>query len=133
VKAFITLRPGQVIGPHLLDEIQATTRRIVGGHCLLPSSTVPIPASIWSGASRFTIASMRQEWLHPALSIERTRTFEHDASILAGHSGSMVTDFADGSTVIGLHLGGGPRRQNYSHAFATFKSQLVGLGVNYAE
>jgi hypothetical protein len=34
--------------------------------------------------------------------------FERDASTLAGNSGSMVTDFADGSTVIGLHFGGGP-------------------------
>ena len=59
--------------------------------------------------------------------------FEHDASTLAGNSGSMVTDFADGSTVIGLHFGGGPRRENYAHAFAMLKSQVVGLGVNYAE
>jgi acetyl-CoA synthetase len=32
VKAFITLRPGQVVGPHLFDEIQAIARRIVGDH-----------------------------------------------------------------------------------------------------
>jgi hypothetical protein len=59
--------------------------------------------------------------------------FEHDASTLAGNSGSMVTDFADGSTVIGLHFGGGPRRENYAHAFAMLKPQLAGIGVNYAE
>jgi hypothetical protein len=59
--------------------------------------------------------------------------FEHDASTLAGNSGSMVTDFADGSTVIGLHFGGGPRRENYAHAFAMLKSELATLGVNYAE
>ena len=60
-------------------------------------------------------------------------TFEHDASTLAGNSGSMVADFADGSTVLGLHFGGGPRRENYAHAFAMLKSQLAGFGVNYAE
>lgn len=59
--------------------------------------------------------------------------FEHDASTLAGNSGSMVTDFADGLTVIGLHFGGGPRQENYAHAFAMLKSQLAGLGVNYAK
>ena len=59
--------------------------------------------------------------------------FEHDASTLGGNSGSMVTDFGDGSTVIGLHFGGGPRRENYAHAFAMLKSALAGLGVNYAE
>jgi hypothetical protein len=59
--------------------------------------------------------------------------FEHDASTLAGNSGSMVVDFADGSTVIGLHFGGGPRRENYAHAFAMLKSELATLGVNYAE
>ncbi|WP_316227178.1 MULTISPECIES: trypsin-like serine peptidase [unclassified Bradyrhizobium] len=59
--------------------------------------------------------------------------FEHDASTMGGNSGSMVTDFGDGSTVIGLHFGGGPRRENYAHAFATLKSQLAGFGVNYAD
>jgi hypothetical protein len=59
--------------------------------------------------------------------------FEHDASTLGGNSGSMVTDFADGSTAIGLHFGGGPRRENYAHAFAMLKSELAALGVNYAE
>jgi Trypsin-like peptidase domain len=59
--------------------------------------------------------------------------FEHDASTLGGNSGSMVTDFGDGSTVIGLHFGGGPRRENYAHAFAMLKSELAGFGVNYAE
>jgi hypothetical protein len=59
--------------------------------------------------------------------------FEHDASTLAGNSGSLVTDFADGSTGIGLHFGGGPRRENYAHAFAMLKSELAGCGVNYAE
>jgi hypothetical protein len=59
--------------------------------------------------------------------------FEHDASTLGGNSGSMVTDFGDGSTVIGLHFGGGPRRENYAHAFAMLKSELARFGVNYAE
>jgi len=35
--------------------------------------------------------------------------------------------------VIGLHFGGGPRRENSAHAFAMLKSALAGLGVNYAE
>lgn len=59
--------------------------------------------------------------------------FEHDASTLGGNSGSMVTDFGDGSTVIGLHFGGGPRRENYAHALAMLKSELGRFGVNYAE
>jgi hypothetical protein len=59
--------------------------------------------------------------------------FEHDASTLAGNSGSMVTDFADGSTVIGLHFGGGPRRENYAHAFAMLKPRLAEFGLNYVE
>jgi hypothetical protein len=59
--------------------------------------------------------------------------FEHDASTLAGNSGSMVTDFADGSTAIGLHFGGGPRRENYAHAVAMLKSELAKFGVRYAE
>ncbi len=32
VRAFITLRPGQVAGPRLFDEIQATARRVIGDH-----------------------------------------------------------------------------------------------------
>jgi hypothetical protein len=59
--------------------------------------------------------------------------FEHDASTLGGNSGSMVTDFGDGSTVIGLHFGGGPRRENYAHALAMLKSELARFGVNCAE
>lgn len=59
--------------------------------------------------------------------------FEHDASTLAGNSGSLVADFADGSTVIGLHFGGGPRRENYAHAVAMLKSELATFGVRYAE
>jgi Trypsin-like peptidase domain len=58
--------------------------------------------------------------------------FAHDASTLGGNSGSCIVDFGDGISVIGLHFGGGPRRENYAHALAVLKPTLAALGVNYA-
>jgi hypothetical protein len=59
--------------------------------------------------------------------------FEHDASTLGGNSGSCIVDFGDGLSVIGLHFGGGPRRENYAHALAALKPTLEGLGMNYVQ
>lgn len=40
----------------------------------------------------------------------------HDATTLGGSSGSAVVDLLGGSTVLGLHVGGRPGRQNWAHA-----------------
>ena len=49
----------------------------------------------------------------------RAWVFSHDASTLAGNSGSAVVDLSvDGARVIGLHFGGRSRDENWAHALA---------------
>ena len=51
--------------------------------------------------------------------------FSHDASTLAGNSGSAVVDLGtDGGRVLGLHFGGVARDENWAHAFAKLQNEL---------
>jgi len=52
----------------------------------------------------------------------RTWVFDHDATTLAGNSGSAAADFADPIAVIGLHFAGDWLRANHAHAVAAVKA-----------
>jgi serine protease len=52
----------------------------------------------------------------------RTWVFNHDATTLAGNSGSAAADFADPVAVIGLHFAGDWLRANHAHAVAAVKA-----------
>jgi len=52
----------------------------------------------------------------------RTWVFDHDATTLAGNSGSAAADFADPVAVIGLHFAGDWLRANHAHAVAAVKA-----------
>jgi serine protease len=52
----------------------------------------------------------------------RTWVFNHDATTLAGNSGSAAVDFADPIAVIGLHFAGDWLRANHAHAIAAVKA-----------
>jgi hypothetical protein len=57
--------------------------------------------------------------------------FSHDASTLAGSSGSAIVDLRDnGERVLGIHFGGRSRDVNWGHAFASLKDELpTDLGI----
>lgn len=49
--------------------------------------------------------------------------FTHDASTLAGNSGSAVVDLSiDGGRIVGLHFGGQARKENWSHVVARIEA-----------
>lgn len=51
--------------------------------------------------------------------------FSHDASTLAGNSGSAVVDLGtDGGRLVGLHFGGLAREENWAHALAKLQDRL---------
>ena len=60
--------------------------------------------------------------------------FTHDATTLAGNSGSCVVDFGnDGRLVVGLHFGGRPSTANYAHSNARLRSKLEDLGFTWKD
>jgi hypothetical protein len=61
---------------------------------------------------------------HP-LDLETKWVFTHDASTLAGNSGSCVVDLeSDGATVVGIHFGGRRRLENFAHAISRIMDRL---------
>jgi hypothetical protein len=52
------------------------------------------------------------------------------ASIPAGNSDSMVVDFADGSKVLGLHVGGGLDAKSHTRTFAILPHATRGTVVS---
>lgn len=65
---------------------------------------------------------------------KRRWVLSHDASTLAGNSGSCVVDFSDGGggRVVGLHFGGRLRVENWAHVMAALREQFDGLGMQWA-
>lgn len=58
------------------------------------------------------------------------RVFTHDASTLAGNSGSCVVEFRrEGKAGVGLHFGGYRRDQNFAHSLARLSKELSAHGV----
>ena len=49
----------------------------------------------------------------------------HDATTLAGSSGSGVTRFSDGLPILGLHFAGRVMTANYAHSLAAVEQSLV--------
>ncbi|AWJ89006.1 serine protease [Azospirillum baldaniorum] len=66
---------------------------------------------------------------------ERGWIMSHDASTLAGNSGSCVVDFGEtGERVVGLHFGGRPRVENWAHVVAALQHPLSGVeGIEWVE
>lgn len=54
--------------------------------------------------------------------------FSHDATTLAGNSGSSIVGF-ESKRVCGLHFGGAPLRQNLAHGLAAVRAAAVASGV----
>lgn len=57
---------------------------------------------------------------------------QHDASVLAGGSGSPVLDLSSGTTSVltfALHLGGAHRVTNYAHTAERFRGEVAQLGI----
>lgn len=52
--------------------------------------------------------------------------FSHDATTLAGNSGSSIVDLA-GTNLCGLHFGGAPRRQNLAHGLKAVERAASGV------
>ncbi|WP_243075680.1 serine protease [Microbacterium sp. SS28] len=62
----------------------------------------------------------------------RKWVFSHDASTLAGNSGSAVVDLSiDGARVIGLHFGGRSRDENWSHALARIQELPQAVDISW--
>ena len=58
--------------------------------------------------------------------------FTHDATTLAGNSGSCVVDFGnDGQLVGGLHFAGRAGTENYAHSNAKLQTALAGVKVTW--
>jgi hypothetical protein len=58
--------------------------------------------------------------------------FSHDASTLAGSSGSCIVDLATfGDRGVGIHFGGASREENQGHALSTLQSVLQSHGINF--
>jgi hypothetical protein len=69
--------------------------------------------------------------------VERTgeTVFAHDATTLAGNSGSCVVDLGnDGRLVVGLHFAGSSKStNNYAHSNARLRGSLGDLGLTWKE
>lgn len=62
----------------------------------------------------------------------RKWVFSHDASTVAGNSGSAVVDLSiDGARVIGLHFGGRSRDENWSHAVARVQELRQAVAISW--
>ena len=59
----------------------------------------------------------------------RRWVFGHDATTLAGSSGSPVLDWTSGGGAVGIHFAGQTLETNVAHAVATCVQQLRGLGI----
>jgi hypothetical protein len=63
---------------------------------------------------------------------KRRWVLSHDASTLAGNSGSCVVDFSrDGARVVGLHFGGRLRVENWAHVMAALREQFDGIEMQW--
>ena len=58
----------------------------------------------------------------------RLWAFSHDATTLAGNSGSSVVGL-ESNRVCGLHFGGAPLRQNLAHGLAAVRTAALANGV----
>lgn len=57
----------------------------------------------------------------------------HDASTLAGNSGSVIMDFSrPDARAIGIHFGGFRRDMNFAHALAELQNHLTTFGADYS-
>lgn len=80
------------------------------------------------GSKRFAPGEIEDE-----LGEVATTVFGHDATTLAGNSGSCVVDLgANGKLVAGLHFAGFRKKVNYAHSVAKLEASLADLNLSWA-